>query len=322
MPILIAWSTPGAALLITNVQGVSINEAIAGFMLSAILTFICGISGVFEKLMNKLPYQLATAMLAGILLNFGIDVFNHMNNTPVLVLSMFSVYLVCRRFLPKYTMLFVLSTGVILASQLGLIAPNNAEFELSGFIYIAPELTLQGILSVGIPLFIVAMASQNLPGIVVLKAHGYKPPVSSILSITGICNFIAAPFGCFSINFAAITAAICMSKDVDDDLKKRYWAAISAGIFYIFIAVFSGYLMGVFATFPAALIFSLAGIALFSAISGSIQQSLSDQKYIEASIITLLVTASDLIMLGVSSVLWGLVAGITTLVVMHGFKRE
>lgn len=320
MPILIAWSTPGAALLIINVQGVSFNEAIAGFMFSATLTFICGISGVFEKLLNKIPYQLATAMLAGILINFGIDVFNHMNNEPVLILAMFIVYLLSKRFLPNYTMLFVLATGILLAMMLGLITSNSAVFEFTGFTYITPELTVQSILSVGIPLFIVTMASQNLPGIVVLKAHGYKAPVSSILSVTGMCNIIAAPFGFFSISFAAITAALCMSKDVDEDPNKRYWAAVAGGGFYILLAVFSGYLMSVFATFPAALVFSLAGIALFSAISGSIQQSLTDKKYIEASVITLLVTASDLMMLGVSSILWGLIAGIVTLLIQHGFK--
>jgi len=312
MPILIAWSTPGAALLIVNVQGVSLNEAIAGFMFSALLIFICGISGLFEKLMNRIPYQLTTAMLAGILINFGIGVFNHMNNEPVLILTMFVVYLLSRRFCPSYSMLFVLGTGIALAWQLGLITSNNTELEFSNFTYIAPELTLQGILSVGVPLFIVTMASQNLPGIVVLKAHGYKAPVSSILSVTGLCNFFSASFGCFAINFAAITAAICMSKEVDEDPKKRYWASIFGGVFYILVAVFSGYLMGVFATFPAALIFSLAGIALFSAISSSIQQSLSDNKYTEASIVVLLITASDLMMLGVSSVLWGLIAGIVT----------
>lgn len=312
MPILIAWSTPGAALLIVNVQGVSLNEAIGGFMFSALLIFICGISGLFEKLMNRIPYQLTTAMLAGILINFGIGVFNHMNNEPVLILTMFVVYLLSRRFFPSYSMLFVLGTGITLAWQLGLITSNNTALEFSDFTYIAPELTLQGILSVGLPLFIVTMASQNLPGIVVLKAHGYKAPVSSILSVTGFCNFVSAPFGCFAINFAAITAAICMSKEVDEDPNKRYWASMFGGIFYILVAVFSGYLMGVFATFPAALIFSLAGIALFPAISSSIQQSLSDNKYIEASIVVLLITASDLMMLGVSSVLWGLIAGIVT----------
>ena len=317
MPILIAWSTPGAALLIVNVQGVSLNEAIAGFMFSALLIFVCGVSGVFEKLMNKIPYQLATAMLAGILINFGIDVFNHMNNEPVLIFTMFIVYLLSKRFFPSYCMLFVLGTGVTLAWQLGLIASSHTALEFTGFSYIAPEFTLQGVLSVGLPLFIVTMASQNLPGIVVLKAHSYKAPVSSILSVTGLCNFVMAPFGCFAINFAAITAAICMSKEVDEDPNKRYWASIAGGIFYILVAIFSGYLMGVFATFPTALIFSLAGIALFSAISSSIQQSLSDSKYIEASIVVLLITASDLMMLGVSSVLWGLIAGIITLCIQQ-----
>ncbi len=320
IPILIAWSTPGAALLISNAQGVSINEAIAGFMFSAVLILLCGVTGWFEKLMNKIPFQLATAMLGGVLVNFGIGVFNHMNEAPFLIFSMFMVYLVSKRFFPKYSMIFVLAVGVLVAWQTGLILPTNTQFTVAEFSYTAPELSLEGILSVGIPLFIVTMAAQNLPGIAVLKAHGYKAPVSATLTVTGATNLVTAPFGGYALNLAAITAAICMTEEIDKDPQKRYWAAMAGGVFYILMGFFSGYLIGVFSTFPSALIFALAGIALFTTISNSIQQSLSDTKYVEASMITFLVTASDLMMLGISSVLWGLIAGILTLFIMK--KRE
>jgi benzoate membrane transport protein len=321
IPILIAWSTPGAALLISNAQGLSLNEAVAGFIFSGVLILLCGVTGWFEKLMNKIPFQLATAMLAGVLVNFGIGVFDQMNKQPFLIMVMFIVYLVTKRFLPKYTMLFVLVAGVVVAQQTGLILPNEAEFTLVGFTYIAPHFSVQSVLSVGIPLFIVTIAAQNLPGIAVLKAHGYKAPISSTLSVTGLVNIVAAPFGGYSLNLAAITAALCMTEDVDADPKKRYWAAIAGGVFYILMGIFAGYLIGVFSTFPAALIFSLAGIALFSTITNSIKQSLSDDNYLEASMITFLVTASDLSMLGISSVLWGLIAGIFTLFIMNVFRR-
>jgi len=322
VPLLIAWSTPGAALLITNAQAVTIHEAIAGFIFSAVLILICGITGWFEKLMNKIPYQLATAMLAGVLINFGIDVFNQMNNAPLLIFVMFVVYIVSRRFAPKYTMLFVLVSGVLLAWLLGLIVPSHTSVTVSEFVYIAPSFTLEAILSVGFPLFIVTMAAQNLPGIAVLKAHEYNAPVSSTLTVTGLTNVIAAPFGGFALNLAAITAAMCMTEDVDKDSNKRYWAAVAGGVFYIVLALFSGYLIGMLATFPTALILSLAGIALFTTIANSIKQSLTDNRFTEASMITLLVTASDLMLLGISSVLWGLIAGIATLLTQRLFKQK
>jgi len=321
IPILVAWSTPGAALLIGNAQGLTINEAVAGFIFSAVLIFLCGVTGWFEKLMNKIPFQLATAMLAGVLVNFGIGVFDQMNTQPFLIMVMFIVYLASKRIFPKYTMLFVLAAGVIVADQTGLILPSDAKFTFVGLTYISPSFTMQSVLGVGIPLFIVTMAAQNLPGIAVLKAHEYKAPISKILSFTGLANIVAAAFGGYSLNLAAITAALCMSEDVDADSKKRYWAAIAGGIFYILMGIFSGYLIGVFSTFPAALIFALAGLALFGTITNSIKQSLSDEHYLEASMITFLVTASDLSMLGISSVMWGLIAGIFTLFIMNVFRR-
>lgn len=231
IPILIAWSTPGAALLISNTQNFSINEAIAGFMFSALLIFLCGITGWFEKLMDKLPFQLASAMLAGILVNFGINVFNQMNDEPLLVVSMFLTYLIGRQLAAKFTMLLVLVVSVVLAWQLNLMNLTVASWKLSEFKYVSPEFSISAILSVGIPLFLVTMAAQNLPGIAVLKAHNYKAPVSSILSFTGIVNLLAAPFGGYAINLAAITAAICMTEDVDKQPENRYWAAVSGGCF-------------------------------------------------------------------------------------------
>ena len=267
VPILIAWSTPGAALLIANTQNFNLNEAIAGFMFSALLIFLCGITGWFEKLINKLPFQLASAMLGGILINFGIGVFNQMNETPLLVIVMFVTYLVCRQLIPKFTMLVVLLISVITAWQLKLMTFTAFSWRLSEFTYISPEFSISAILGIGIPLFLVTMAAQNLPGIAVLKAHNYKAPVSSILSVTGFVNMLAAPFGGYAINLAAITAAICMTEDVNKNPEKRYWAAISGGGFYLLMGISAGYLMEAFSSLPNALIYSLAGIALFTTIN-------------------------------------------------------
>lgn len=321
VPILVAWSTPGAALLIANTQHFNVNEAIAGFMFSALLIFLCGITGWFEKLMNKLPFQLASAMLGGILVNFGVDVFNQMNDEPLLVIAMFFTYLVGRRLFPKFTMLLVLVISISLAWHLNLITFRGLSWQLSEFRYISPEFNISAILGVGVPLFLVTMAAQNLPGIAVLKAHNYKAPVSSVLSVTGFVNMFAAPFGGYAINLAAITAAICMTEDVDKNPEKRYWAAISGGGFYILMAISAGYLMQVFALLPNALIYSLAGIALFTTINSSIKQAISEDKMSEAAIITFLVTASNLTLWDISSVLWGLIAGTITLLVQRLLKK-
>jgi len=321
VPILIAWSTPGAALLIANAQSFSLNEAIAGFLFSAFLIFLCGITGWFEKLISKLPFQLASAMLAGILVNFGIDVFNQMNEEPLLVITMFLTYLIVKQLAPKFTILFVLVISILLAWQLNLITLSEFSWQLSEFRYISPEFNLGAIFGIGIPLFIVTMAAQNLPGIAVLKAHNYNPPVSSILSVTGLVNMLAAPFGGYAINLAAITAAICMAESVDKDPKQRYWAAVSGGVFYILMAIFAGYLMTIFSSLPTALIYSLAGFALFATITNSIKQSLSENTMSEASIITFLVTASSLNLWGINSVLWGLIAGSLTLLAQNSFKK-
>jgi benzoate membrane transport protein len=322
IPILIAWSTPGAALLIANTQNFNLNEAIAGFIFSALLIFLCGITGWFEKLINKLPFQLASAMLGGILVNFGIGVFNQMNEEPLLVIVMFITYLICRPLIPKFTMLLVLIMSVVLAWQLKLITFKVFSWQVSEFRYISPEFNISAILGIGIPLFLVTMAAQNLPGIAVLKAHNYKTPVSPILSVTGFVNMLAAPFGGYAINLAAITAAICMTEEVDKEPEKRYWAAISGGGFYMLMAISAGFLMEAFALLPSALIYSLAGIALFTTITSSIQQAFSENKMSEAAIITFLVTASDLTLWDISSVLWGLIAGSITLFIQKSLKKS
>lgn len=322
VPILIAWSTPGAALLIANAQNFNLNEAIAGFIFSALLIFICGITGWFEKVINKIPFQLASAMLAGILVNFGIDVFNQMNEAPILVIMMFLSYLIFKQLTPKFTMLFVLCISIVIAWQFNLMTFTGLSWQLSEFRYISPEFNVAAMFSIGLPLFIVTMAAQNLPGIAVLKAHHYKTPISSILSVTGFINILAAPFGGYAINLAAITAAICMTEEVDEDPKQRYLAAIFAGIFYILMALSAAYLMQVLAILPSALIYALAGIALFSTIGNSIQQAIAKKEMSEAAIITFLVTASDLTLYNINSVLWGLMAGCTVIVVQNIFNKN
>ena len=315
VPILIAWSTTGAALLISSAQGYSLHEAIGAFMLSALLVLVSGITGWFEKIMNRIPSELACAMLAGVLVTFGIDVFNFMNDLPLVIGLMVVVYFIGKRFFARFAMLSVLLAGIFLAWYMGNIDTSTVHWQASSFAYIAPNFSLQAFISISIPLYIVTMTSQNLPGFAILKAHNYKAPISSSLTVTGLINLVTAPFGTYSINLAAITAAICMSEEADKNPDKRYWASIAGGVFYIIMALCAAMLVAIVASLPQALVLALAGIALFGTIANSLQQSLHSPEYTEAAIITFLVTASDLTLWSVGSACWGIIAGALTLMV-------
>ena len=315
VPILITWSTTGAALLISSAQGYSLHEAIGAFMLSALLVLVSGITGWFEKIMNRIPSELACAMLAGVLVTFGIDVFNFMNDMPLVIGLMVVVYFIGKRFFARFAMLSVLLAGIFLAWYMGNIDTSTVHWQASSFTYILPSFSLQAFVSISIPLYIVTMTSQNLPGFAILKAHNYKAPISSSLTVTGLINCVTAPFGTYSINLAAITAAICMSEEADKDPDKRYWASIAGGVFYIIMALCAAMLVAIVASLPQALVLALAGIALFGTIANSLQQSLHSAEYTEAAIITFLVTASDLTLWSVGSTCWGIIAGAITLIV-------
>ena len=322
VPILIAWSTPGAALLISGTQGFTINQAVGAFLFSAALITLTGMTGWFEKIMNKIPQQIASAMLAGILINFGINTFNLMNQQAPLVLAMLITYLVCKHTLPRYTMLAVLIAGFGAAWAMQLIELPQLQWQMSELEYIQPDLSLSAFISIGLPLFIVTMASQNMPGIAVLKAHDYHPPVSRTITVSGVVNMMIAPFGGFGINLAAITAAICMTENADPRPDKRYWCSVAAGVFYILMGISAVSLMTLFESLPSALILALAGIALLSTIGTSLQQALNSPRYSEAALLTLLVTASDLVLWHIGSALWGALAGLVTLMIQNLLSRH
>jgi len=315
IPILIAWSTPGSALLIANIQGFSLNQATAGFIVCAVLLMLVPLLVPIDRLFKWLPSQLASAMLAGILLSFGVSVFEQINLQPTLIMTMLISYLLAKRFIPQWTLLIVIIISVICAWQLQLIEMKDIEWQWSEFQFIEPEFSWSVVFAISLPLFIITMAAQNLPGIAMLQSFSYEAPVRPILSIIGLCNILVAPFGGYAINLAAISASICMTEDVHSDPKQRYKASIWSGIFYIVLGLFAAYIMAWFALLPSALILALAGIALFSTITHSLQQSInSEHKYInEAAIITLLITASPISLWGLSSVIWGIMGGLLVL---------
>ena len=316
-PVLTAWSTPGAALLIGSLHGITPQLATGAFLVSALLITLCGVTGLFARLMHKIPTGLAAAMLAGVLVRFGLNVFEQLAIQPVLIISMLLSYLLAKRLYPRYAILLVLLVGSLLAWQQHLLQGNEQTLSIAIPVFTWPDLDIPTLLGVGLPLFIVTMASQNLPGVAVMRANGYQAPVSASLSVTGIINLILAPLGCYAINLAAITAAICMGPEAHEDPKQRYKAAVFAGIGYLIAGVFGASIVSLFAVLPQALIMGVAGIALFGTIGASLHSALQNEHQREAALLTFLVTASGLTLWGIGSAFWGLVVGIVVQMSYH-----
>ncbi|OHY97477.1 benzoate/H(+) symporter BenE family transporter [Salinicola sp. MIT1003] len=314
-PILTAWSTPGAALLAVSLPDLPLSEAIGIFVFCAVLILICGITGWFARLMQIIPQSIAAAMLAGVLLRFGLDAFGSLNGDFVLVSSMFLIYLAAKRWLPRYAIVLVLLAGLGVAGLLGEIDTRQAQLIVSVPHGIWPTFSLSSLIGVGIPLFVVTMASQNAPGVATLRAAGYDAPISPLMIWTGLATLVLAPFGAFSVCLAAITAAICMGPDVDPDADRRYPAAVCAGGFYLLAGLFGGSIGTLFDALPQALVLAIAGLALLSTIGGSLHRALLEPHHREPALITFLVTGSGVTLFGVGAAFWGLVAGMLALLV-------
>lgn len=309
-PVLTAWSTPGAALLVTALAGVPISEAIGAFLFSSLLITLCGVFGWFDTIMRRVPRALAGAMLAGVLLRFGMELFTSLQTQPALVATMLLAYLVIRRFIPRYVIALTLLVGLLLASLKGLIHFEAVSLQFAQPIFTAPSFSLASLIGIGLPLFIVTMASQNIPGIAVLRANGYQTPASPVIAATGITGLVLAPFGGFAFNLAAITAAICMSPDADPRPERRYMAAVWAGLFYLLTGILGATVAALFAAFPHELVAAIAGLALIGTIANSLAGALQVEHERDAALITFLVTASGMSLFGVGSAFWGLVIGI------------
>lgn len=310
LPIVMAWSTPGAALLVTALVGVPFNEAIGAYILAAGLTLACGLFGWIDPILRRIPGEIAAAMLAGVLLNFGMGIFSNVARQPGLVLAMCVTYLLCRRWAPRYAVLLVMVVAIVLAFALDLIQLNLLDWSLTQFVWTTPEFSAQAAVSLGIPLFVVAMASQNLPGLAILQAAGYRPPASRIVAATGLLGLLAAPFGAHSVTMGAISAAICTGPEAHPDPAKRYIAAATYGLGYVALSVVAGAVAVFFQALPAALLAALAGLALLGTIMGGMSAAMVNPQRREAALITLLATASGFSFWGIGSAFWGLVAGL------------
>jgi benzoate membrane transport protein len=321
VPIVTAWSTPGAALLVTSGAGLSIEEATGAFLVSAALITLVGFSGWFERAMDRIPVPIASGMLAGVLLRFGLGLFTAMSTQMLLALAMFLAYLAARRLAPRYAVIMALLVGVAIAPVQGLLHADTVRLALARPVWVTPRFTPGAVVGVALPLFVVTMASQNVPGVAVIRASGYTVPISPLIGWTGLANLVLAPFGGFTVNLAAITAAICMGREAHEDPRRRYVAAVFAGIFYLIVGIFGATVVAIFLAFPAELVAAIAGLALLATIGNGLASAVGSENQREPALVTFLVTASGIAPAGIGSAFWGLVAGVMTLAILRAAGR-
>lgn len=309
-PVITAWSTPGAALLVSMLPQVSLAEAVGAYIVAAVVIALVGLSGAFDKLMSRLPKAIAAAMLAGILFRFGAELFTSIKVQPWLVLSMFASYLVFKRLSPRYAILSVLIVGCAVAGLLGQLNVSAFTLALAEPAFITPQWSWHAVINIGLPLALVSLTGQYVPGMAVMRSAGYTIAARPILAVTAIGSVLLAPFGSHGFNLAAITAAICTGREAHEQPGKRYVAGIACGVFYILMGTFGATLASVFSALPKELIAALAGLALFGAIMTGLTGAMSDEKQREAALITFLVTASGMSFLGLAAAFWGLIFGL------------
>ncbi|WP_116809835.1 benzoate/H(+) symporter BenE family transporter [Steroidobacter cummioxidans] len=313
VPVVTAWSTPGAAMLISSAAGVPLSDAIGAFVLSSVLITVAGFTGFFERMISRIPVSLASGMLGGVLLRFGLEAFQVVRTQLGLGLTMFAVYVLARRLAPRYAVILTLLMGVAFSAATGLLNVDGLALQWATPVFIAPTFSIAAMVGVALPLFIVTMASQNVPGVAVMRASGYSAPISPTIGWIGVTNTVLAPFGAFALNLAAITAAICMGREAHEDPERRYVAAVAAGVFYVLIGLLGASVAALFTAFPKELIVAIAGLALLGTIGNSMAQALREESGREAALVTFLVTASGISLMGIGSAFWGLVAGSLTL---------
>jgi benzoate membrane transport protein len=312
IPVVAAWSTPGAALIAAS-SGISIHAAVGSFLLAGALIVLAAFIKPFGRLIERIPTPIAAAMLAGILIRFVMAVFESAQAAPGLVLPLVGLFLVVRLYNAAFAVLAVLFVGLGLAFGGGLAQPLAAGLSLSSLTFIEPAWEPTALIGLGIPLFLVTMASQNLPGFAVLRASGYAPPSRPILAVSGLASVITAFFGAHTSNLAAISAAICTGPDTHPDPAKRWMVGPFYTLCYLIIAAFSAALIGLIAALPPELIRTVAGLALMGAFAGALSSALSENSKILPAVLTLAVTASGLTLLGIGSAFWGLTAGLLAL---------
>lgn len=317
-PVITAWSTPAAAFLVTALSTTSYAEAVGAYLLSAAAFVVLGLSGCFERVIRLIPSGVASGLLAGILLQFGVGAFGGATVDPLLVGFLIVAYVALKRVTARYAVVGILVLGLAVLLGQGRLDLSGLRLELAAPVFTMPEFSLNGLLSVALPLFLITLTGQYMPGMLVLRNDGFKTSANPIVAVTGLGSLLMAPFGSHAFNVAAITAAICTGPEAHADPAKRWVAGIAAGVFYVLVGVFGVTLAAVFMAFPATFITTLAGLALLGAIGGSLANAMADVKSREAALITFLAASAKISLFGIGGAFWGLVIGLGAYAVLHG----
>ncbi|MCX5211797.1 benzoate/H(+) symporter BenE family transporter [Kitasatospora sp. NBC_00240] len=317
-PVITAWSTPGAALLVTSLGAYPYREAVGAFLVSGVVVALFGTTGLFGRLIREIPAGIVNAMLAGILFSFGTGIFTALHGAPALVLGTFAAFLLAKRLAPRYAVPVALVAGGVLAAvTVGLPLDLGDAGGPTRPVLTAPAFSWPSLVGLALPLTIVALASQNAPGLGVLRAFGYRPDDRLLIGSTGGLSVLLAPFGSPGINIAAITAAICAGPESHPDPRRRYVAGMSAGALYLVVGTFGGVLVSLFAGLPKELVAVVAGVALLASLQGSLAAAVADEQGRDAAVVTFLATASGMALFGIGSAFWGLLLGVATHLLLH-----
>ena len=317
VPVVTAWSAPGTALLVTLFPGLSLNEAVGAYLTAAVIIFVIGITGSFDRIIRMIPPGIASAMMAGILFQFGVGVFVSLESVPALAIGMIIAYLLFKRLTPRYSLVLLLIAGVTLAVLLEGASLEGVSVQFADPQFIRPEWTWNATLSLAIPLVLVSLTGQFLPGMAILRTSGYSTPAKPIVIVASLTSFFTAFFGGITTVIAAITAAICTSKEAHEDPDKRYVAGVANGVFYLIGGIFAGTIVALFTSLPREFVAVLAGLALIGAISSNISAFAAEKNHLEASVITFIATASGVSFLGLGSAFWGVVVGALAYNLLH-----
>ncbi|MFD4121661.1 benzoate/H(+) symporter BenE family transporter [Alcaligenes faecalis] len=317
-PIITAWSTPAAAFLVTALATTPYEEAVGAYLISAAAFVVLGLSSYFERLIRLIPNGIAAGLLAGILLQFGIGAFGSMTLDPKLAGLLILAYLIIKRFSARYAVVGILILGLAFLLLEHRVDLSGLKLELAAPVFTMPVFTLNALLSVALPLFLITLTGQYMPGMLVLRNDGFRTSANPIVWVTGLGSLVMAPFGSHAMNVAAITAAICTGPEAHQDPSKRWVAGIAAGVFYILVGVFGVTLAAVFMAFPATFITTLAGLALLGTIGGSLAGAMADIKSREAALITFLASAANITLFGIGGAFWGLVIGLLAYFILNG----
>jgi benzoate membrane transport protein len=322
IPMATAWSTAGAALLITGTSGVSMPQAIGAFMVCGALIALCGFTGWFERAISRIPLSLAAGMLSGVLLRFGLEAFLALQSQLAMTLVMLLVYLAARRWLPRYAVMAALLGGTATAAAQGLVHTEQIQLQWAEPVFVAPQFSLSVAIGVALPLFVVTMVSQNLTGVAAIRSAGYSPPVSSAVGWTGLVTVMLAPFGAFAVNLATITGAICVGREAHEDPARRYVAAVAAGIFYALAGLCGATIGSVFAALPRELVAAIAGLALLGTLGSGLAGAVAEEKQREPALVAFLLTASGVTLFGIGSAFWGLLGGVAAWLILRPAQRR